>query len=94
MDWDDPAHEINRGLLYEEDGRTDPDPDDQRLETFKRGWRYGVYPADEDFGELAFSKLSWQNLGYRLGVMFGETSEELQEELYDWCVRQMRESSA
>ena len=91
MDWDDPEYEINRGLLHKEDDRKDPDPDDERLETFKRGWRYAVYSEDEDFGEQAFEELSWQNLGYRLGLLFEKTSEELQEEMYHWCVSQMRE---
>lgn len=91
MDWDAPAYEINKDLLYREDIQKDPTPDDERLETFKRGWQYAVYPADEDYGEQAFAELSWQNLGYRLGMLFGKTSEKLQEELYTWCVRQMRE---
>jgi hypothetical protein len=91
MDWDDPEYEINRGLLYKDDIRKDPQPDDERLTTFKRAWQYAVYPNDEDFGDLAFEKLSWQNLGYRFGLLFGETSEELQKEMYDWCVAQMRE---
>lgn len=54
MDWDNPAYEINKGLLFKEDGRRNPDPDDEALEVFKRGWRYAVYPDDEDFGENAF----------------------------------------
>ena len=91
MDWDNPAYEINKGLLFKGDGRRNPDPDDEALEVFKRGWRYAVYPDDEDFGENAFRELSWQNLGYRLGLLFGETSEKLQEEMYYWCVEQMSE---
>lgn len=92
MSWYDPEHEIHKGLLYKNDSRKNPRPDDERLETFKRGWRYAIYPEDEDFGEQAFEELSWQNLGYRLGLLFGDTSEELQEELYGWCVAQMREA--
>lgn len=50
-----------------------------------------MYNDDEDFGERAFRVLSRKNLGYRFGLLFGETSEQLQEELYYWCVEQMRE---
>jgi len=32
MDWDNPAYEINKGLLFKNDGRRNPDPDDEALE--------------------------------------------------------------
>ena len=35
MSFENPTEEIHRGLLYEEDGRTDPDPDDERLNVFR-----------------------------------------------------------
>lgn len=91
MDWENPAYEINKGLLAAGDERIDPDPDDQRLNVFERGWSEAVDSEKDDFGEQAFKTLSWRNLGYRLGLLFGETPEPMQRELYDWCVRQMRE---
>jgi hypothetical protein len=89
--WDNPTYDIHKGLLYSGDDRRDPEPDDEALEVFKRGWQSGMYDDDEDFGERAFQTLSWKNLGYRFGLLFGKTSEELQEELYYWCVEQMRQ---
>lgn len=32
-------------------------------------------------------------LGWRMGRLFGETDEELIDELYDWCVRQQKSGS-
>jgi hypothetical protein len=93
MEWKDPPYEITKGFAYKTDGRLDPDPDDERLDVFTRGWAKAVDPEQEDYGETAFAKLSWHNLGYRLGLLFGETSPALKAELYTWCVRQMRESN-
>jgi len=90
MQWKDPPYEAYKGLLYERDDRTDPDPDDARLELFEEGWRKAVGGEQGDFGETAFQELSWHDLGYRLGLLFGATDTELQEEMYWWCVRQMR----
>lgn len=87
---DDLTHNVNRALTYESDSRVDPDPDDERLDVFKDGWRKGANAELEDFGENAHQELSWHNLGYRLGKLFGETSNVQQVEMYYWCVRQMR----
>ncbi|MFC7138082.1 hypothetical protein ACFQRB_19635 [Halobaculum litoreum] len=91
MDWSDPAYEINKGLLFDDDERVDPTPDDQRFDVFRRGWGEAVDGDKADFGERAFRTLSWRNLGYRLGLLFDETPEPLQRELYAWCVKQLRE---
>ncbi|WP_439025780.1 hypothetical protein [Haloarchaeobius sp. DT45] len=88
MDWDDPASPINRGLLYEVDERRIVEPDDEEaLEVFLSGWSKAVPPEGEDYGERAFETLSWPNLGYRLGLLFGPTSRDLKEDLYHWCVK-------
>lgn len=71
------------GLSFEGDDRQ-VDPGGYRLGAFKRGWSDAV--GGEDYGSL--DTLTWQNLGWRLGQLFGETSEELQEELFVWCVAQ------
>jgi hypothetical protein len=34
--------------------------------------------------------LTWNNLGWRLGYMFGPTSDEMIGAIYDWCVRQQQ----
>lgn len=82
---------VNEALTYEDDGRVFPDPDDQRLEVFKEGWRKAT--SGEEYGEKAHNELSWHNLGWRLGKLFGETSGELKDEMYMWCVEQQREDS-
>ena len=92
MDWDNPYHEINKGCLYKEDGREHMDLEqDKKLDAFLVGWSRGVNPEGEDYGEQAFEELSWNNLGYRFGLLFDETSRELKEELYYWCVKKMNE---
>ena len=92
MDWDHPAYEINKGLLYEEDGRRVLEPgDDEAFGVFETGWSSAVTAGGEDYGENAFRELSWHNLGYRLGLLFGRTSREQKEKLYYWCVEQMGE---
>jgi hypothetical protein len=79
-------------LRFERDIRsTEPDQTAHRQARFREGWRKGA--AREQYGERSLRELTWDNLGYRLGVLFSETSSELMDELYDWCVRQQRERS-
>lgn len=85
------TYHINKALTYEGDDRDDPVPDDQKLDVFNQGWLKGVDTDKEDYGERAHSTLSWHNLGYRLGMLFGSASPKLREEMYYWCVEQMRE---
>lgn len=77
---------VNESLTYEEDGRIVPDPADERLDVFKEGWRKAT--TGEEYGDHAHQTLSWHNLGWRLGKLFGETPDELKEEMYHWCVKQ------
>ena len=81
---------VNEALTFETDGRVVPDPEDQRLDVFKEGWRKAT--GGEEYGEHAHEELSWHNLGWRLGKLFGETATELQTEMYRWCVTQQREA--
>ena len=76
-----------KGLTFETDIRRDPAEDDHnhRLGAFKAGWTKATKGRQYD-GVL--DKLTWDNLGWRLGKLFGETSEEQIEELFDWCVDQ------
>lgn len=65
---------------------TDPNKNKHRQARFKQGWHDAV--EGQEYGEGPMQSLTWQNLGYRLGKVLGETSAELTEEMYDWCVRQ------
>jgi len=79
----------HNGLNYDADVRmVDPDAN-YRRGRFKAGWNKAVDGAEMD-GEI-LNQLTWENLGWRLGKLFGQTSEELQEELYEWCVEQQIE---
>lgn len=80
------------GLTYdpEQDRRVYPDPDDDRLGSFKAGWTKAE--NGERFSSGTLEQLSWHNLGWRLGTLFGPSSAELKRELYTWCVEQQREA--
>ena len=78
---------------YEEDNRQE-DPGSDRQGAFKRGWGAAVKNKEEssryrDDPELV--NLTWDNLGYRLGRLFGPTSDELKQELFEWCVAHQEE---
>ena len=80
-------------LDYEEDQRQE-NPGSDRQGAFKRGWGAAVKGENEstrynDDPEL--NNLTWDNLGYRLGRLFGDTSDELQQELFEWCIDQQNE---
>lgn len=79
------------GLTYKEDGRTtEPNVDNFRKGRFKAGWNDAAVRGKE-YDPKTLETLYWQNLGYRLGRLLGETSEKLQDEMYDLCVRQQEE---
>jgi hypothetical protein len=79
------------GLTYKEDGRsTEPNVDNSRKGRFKVGWNDAVV-KNREYDPKTLEILYWQNLGYRFGKLLGETSDELQEEMYDLCVRQQEE---
>lgn len=74
------------GLTYENDRRTvDPDAN-YRRGRFKVGWNRAADGAV--MGDEALAELTWENLGWRLGMLFGEAPDELKEELYRWFVEQ------
>lgn len=79
------------GLTYKVDGRsTEPNVDSSRKGRFKVGWGDATIRGKEYSAET-LETLYWQNLGYRLGKLLGEASEELQEEMYELCVKQQEE---
>jgi hypothetical protein len=79
-------------IEYDEDHRRDgPEPD--RQGAFKRGWGAAVKGNDESprYGDdPELTNLTWDNLRYRLGRLFGLTSDELKQELFEWCVNQQK----
>jgi len=80
---------MNDGLTFERDVRnTNPNESEHRRARFRQGWLKAV--SGEDYGDEALKKLTWDNLGYRMGELFGPTSEEMIEKQYDWRVRQQR----
>ena len=46
---------------------------------------------EQDYTPDTLKTLTWDNLGYRLGKLFGETSDELIEKIYNWCVEQQKQ---
>jgi len=81
----------NDRLNYEDDVRTVDPNANYRRGRFKMGWSNAVDGTEMD--EEVLSQLTWENLGWRLGKLFGDTSEDLQEELYEWCVEQQLDDS-
>ena len=75
------------GLLFERDIRNaDPDQSGHRRARFLDGWSNAVGGAS--YSGETLHELTWENLGYRLGKLFGPTDRDAIVELYEWCVRQ------
>jgi len=72
------------------------DPGSDRQAAFKRGWTAAVKDLDEDSEPSKYSEgpppkeLTWDNLGYRLGSVFGETDDDLRQEMFEWCKEKQR----
>jgi len=76
--------------IFERDIRnTDPNQTAHRKARFKDGWRNAV--AGDEYAANTLRELTWENLGYRLGKLFGETSAERVDQMYVWCVDQQRD---
>lgn len=79
--------------MYEEDVRShEPNEDGYRRARFREGWRHAV--DAQDYTDETLRKLTWDNLGWRLGKLLGPTDQELVDEMYDLCVRQQKASAA
>ncbi|XGI84198.1 hypothetical protein ACEU6E_02820 [Halorutilales archaeon Cl-col2-1] len=73
-------------LMYDEDERK---PLDKRRErTFHDGWDDAL--EDGSYTQGTLNTLSWQNLGNRLGCLFGDVPDEMRDELMFWAERQRR----
>jgi hypothetical protein len=68
-----------------------PDATRHRRARFEIGWRNAV--DGQVYTDDTLVRLTWQNLGWRLGAIFGSTSDSLMREMYGWCVRQQDESA-
>ncbi len=80
------------GLTYKSDGRsTEPNIDNSRKGRFKVGWNDATTQGKEEYSAESLEVLKWQNPGYRIGKLLGKTSKNLQEEMYELCVRQQEE---
>ena len=70
--------------------RTDPNATGHRKARFHVGWNDAItVPA---YTSSTLERLTWQNLGWRLGRTLGATSRGLIDEMYDWCVRQQADA--
>lgn len=73
-------------LMYNEDVRKPLDRSRER--TFHKGWNDAL--DEGPYSEGTFNSLSWQNLGNRLGCLFGDVPDEMRDELMFWAERQRR----
>ncbi|SEH52586.1 hypothetical protein SAMN05192561_104156 [Halopenitus malekzadehii] len=80
---------------YEDDKRQE-NPGSDRQGAFKRGWGAAV-KGEEDSSryntDAELTNLTWDNLGYRLGRLFGPTSDDLKQELFEWCAAHQKENA-
>jgi hypothetical protein len=66
----------------------DPNETGHRESEFRKGWKAALDP--EPYKPETLSRLTWHNLGYRLGRLYGSTSDEMIGLQYDWAVRQQQ----
>lgn len=77
------------------------DPGSDRQGAFKRGWTAAIKDLSDNGEPSKYSEgpppeeLTWDNLGYRLGSLFGPTDDDLRQELFEWCKeKQAREQES
>jgi len=64
----------------------DPNDTGHREAQFRLGWSEAL--TDRTYTLETLAQLTWRNLGYRLGKLYGKTSDEMIGVQYDWSVRQ------
>lgn len=69
---------------YQTDRRNPPDIERQRK--FKAGWTKSLDADKEEYSEETLKSLTWDNLGYRLGLQLNEIAPEEQDMVYQFCV--------
>lgn len=51
-------------------------PSDGRVRAFHQGFKHALDETRDDYASSTLSKVTWQNLGYRIAKAFGDQSEE------------------
>lgn len=69
----------------------DPNIDNRRRGRFHVGWKDAA-DRGKTYGETALARLTWQNVGWRLGDILGPTSAPMIDDFYDLCVLQQRDA--
>jgi len=76
-------------LEFQTDERGTEPSDRNYCETeFRKGWAYACDSKARPLSAEELRQLRWKNLGYRLGRLFGITSDEMVGTVFDWTVRQ------
>lgn len=65
---------------------TEPNATGYRRARFRVGWGHAV--AGKNYNDAVLDDVTWQNLGWRLGRVLGETSRALIDEFYELAVTQ------
>ena len=68
---------------------TDPNVTGYRRARFRIGWAHAV--SGQRYSDDVLGNVTWQNTGWRLGDLFGETSRDLIDEFYELAVKQQAE---
>lgn len=79
----------SKNLAYSDDIRQDLTAG--REGEFRKGWNNAV--DGQEYTDETLDELTWNNLGWRLGRLFGETPDELREEMLRWCAEQRNAST-
>ena len=78
---------------FEIDDRHDEPNDTGYRAEFRKGWKAALdslHSDREPYKAETLRKLKWNSLGYRLGRLFGNTSDEMIGLIYDWAFRQQQ----
>ena len=51
-------------------------PSDGRVRAFHQGFKHALDETREDYASTTLSKVTWQNLGFRVAKEFGEKTDE------------------
>ena len=65
-------------------------PSDGRVRAFHQGFKHAQDETRDDYASSTLSKVTWQNLGYRIAKEFGDQSEEWIELSFRYAANLMR----
>lgn len=77
----DPVLDVDRDIRSGE-----PNADRLRRTRFRQGWGHAV--RGRVYTRESLERLTWQNLGWRLGTLLGDASVDLVDRFYDLAVEQ------